>query len=392
MLGARKVATERLAYDTEPMTDAGIDLVAVIAAVLTQWKVGLVTFVAVAAAGLYYVHTLQPLYVATATFLPSQGHVEAANIASILNATGPGNLYVGLMRSRSVEDDVVERIRLRERYHVDSREVGRNILAGRSSFLEGPDGIITISIRDENAQAAADTANAYLAGLQDLSDKMAQAESNQSRRYLDRQLDQARAELGEAEQNLVHLQQRTGQVAPESQAATSIGNIAGLRSQITGLQVQLGVLRQSEADGNPEIERLKTQIAGLQTEERRQEAGTAATPVGAAISAVDIPTLNLEISHAQEIVTARRAAVTAMASQAGSSHIDPSFSHPVFQVIDRAIPPEFKAWPPPQQYEAAALGFAFVFALVAVLVALVLKRVLANPAHRANFRRLRQSF
>ena len=107
---------------------------------------------------------------------------------------------------------------------------------------------------------------------------------------------------------------------------------------------------------------------------------------------MDIPTLNLEISHAQEIVSTRRAAVTAMASQAGSSHIDPSFSHPVFQVIDRAIPPEFKAWPPPQQYQAAALGFAFVLSLMAVLIALVLKRVLANPAHRANFRRLRRSF
>ena len=392
MLGERKVATERLAYDTEPMTDGGIDLVAVVAAILTQWKIGLLTFVVVAAAGLAYVHTLKPQFVATATFLPSQGHVEASNIASILNTSGPGNLYLGLMRSRSVQDDVVERVHLRERYGVTSYEVGRNILASKSGFLEGPDGIVTISIRDENAQAAADMANAYLVGLQDLSDKMAQAESNQSRRYLDRQLDQSRAELSEAEQNLVRLQQRTGQVAPESQAATSIGNIAGLRSQITSLQVQLAVLRQSEADGNPEIERLKSQIAQVQAEERKQEAGTAATPVGAAVSAVDIPTLNLEISHAQEIVASRRAAVTAMASQAGSSHIDPSFSHPVFQVIDRAIPPEFKAWPPPQQYEAAALGFAFVLALVAVLIALVLKRILANPEHRANFRRLRHSF
>lgn len=392
MLGGRKVATERLAYDTEPMTDEGIDLVAVIAAILTQWKIGLITFVLVAAAGLAYVRTLKPQFVATASFLPSQGHVEAANIASILNASGPGNLYLGLMRSRSVEDDVVERVHLRERYHVDSYEVGRNILASKSSFLDGPDGIITITIRDENAQAAADMANAYLVGLQDMSDKMAQAESKQSRRYLDRQLDQSRGELGEAEQNLLRLQEKTGQVAPESQAAQSIGIIAGLRSQLDGLQVQLAVQRQSEADGNPDIERLKLQIGQLQAQERRQEAGTAATPVGAAISAVDIPILNLQISHAQEIVTARRAAVTAMAAQAGSSHIDPSFSHPVFQIIDRAIPPESKAWPPPQQYQAAALGFAFVLALVAVLIALVLKRVWANPEHRANFRRLRHSF
>ena len=392
MFKESKLERERLPYDTEPLRDDGIDLVALVAALLTEWKVGLVTFLVVAAAGLAYVHTLKPKYVATATFLPYQGHVEAANIASILNASGPGNLYVGLMRSRSVADDVVAQTHLLQRYNVGSHEIGRAILSTKSTFVEGPDGIITIAIRDEDSQSAADIANAYLIGLQDLSDKMAQAESKQSRRYLDRQLEQQRADLNEAEQNLLQLQERTGQVAPEAQAANSIGNIAGLRGQITGLQVQLAVARQSEAEGNPDVVRLRSQLGQLEAEERKQEEGRASTPIGAAVSAANIPALNLEISHAQEIVTTRRAAVTAMAAQAGSSHVDPSFSHPVFQVIDRAIAPEFKSWPPPMQYEAAAVVFGLVMALAAVLITLVGKRILANPEHRASLHRLRRSF
>ncbi len=392
MLRSGKAATEGLPYDTEPMTDEGIDLVALVAAVVAEWKVALITFVLLAAAGLAYVSTLKPLYVATATFLPSEGHAEAANIASILNATGPGNLYVGLMRSRSVQDDVVARVHLLGRYGTPSQEVGRQILGGKSFFAEGSDGIITISIRDEDSQFAAKIANAYLLGLQDLSDKMAQTQSNQSRGFLERQLETQRARLNEAEQNLLSLQERTGQVAPEAQASASIGNIAGFRSQITGLQVQLAVLRQSEAEGNPEVQRLESQIAQLQAEERRQEAGHAATPVGAAVAANKIPTLNLEISHAQEIVTSRRAAVTAMAAQAGSARVDPLFSHPVFQVIDSAIPPETKAWPPPGQYYIAALGFAGIMALVVVLLVLVAKRILRNPEHRASLGRLRRAF
>lgn len=392
MLRNTDVVSEGLPYDTEPLRDEGIDLVALAAAILTEWKVGLLTFLVLAAAGLAYVHTLKPKFVATATFLPSQGHVEAANIASILNASGPANLYLGLMRSRGVQDDVVQQVYLMKRYGVGSKEIGRAILAGKSSFSEGPDGIITISIRDENAQAAADIANAYLTGLQDMSDRMAKASSNQSRHYLDSQLEQGREQLNEAEQNLLRLQERTGQVAPETQAATSIGNIAGLRSQITGLEVQLAVLRQSEADGNPEIERVRSQIAQLQAEERKQEASSASTPVGAPIAAKNIPALNLELSHAQTLVTTRRAAVTAMAEQAASSHVDPSFSHPVFQVIDRAVPPEFKSWPPPLQFEAAAVGFGAVMALVAVLLVLVGKRIMNNPVHRASLHRLRRAF
>ena len=392
MLRESELQSERLPYDTEPLRGDGIDLVALVAALLTEWKVGVITFVVVAAAGLAYVHTLKPKYVATATFLPSQGHVEAANIASILNASGPGNLYLGLMRSRSVLDDVVDHTRLMQRYSVGSREVARGILAQKASFVEGPDGIITISIRDENSQAAAQIANAYLVGLQDLSDNMAQAESRQSRRYLDRQLESQRADLNDAEQDLLRLQKRTGEVAPDAQAANSIGNIAGLRGQINGLEVQLAVARQSEAEGNPDVVRLRSQLAQTEAEERKQEEGSAATPVGAAVSAVNIPELNLEISHAQEIVTTKRAAVTAMAVQAGSSHIDPSFSHPVFQIVDRAIPPEFKSWPPPMQFEAAAIVFGLVMALVAILITLVAKRILANPEHRASLHRLRRSF
>ena len=221
---------------------------------------------------------------------------------------------------------------------------------------------------------------------------MAQAQANQSRKFFDRQLQEQRSQLGEAEQALVKLQERTGQVAPEAQASTSIGNIAGLRSQITGLQVQLAVLKQSEAEGNPDVQRLRSQIVELQAEERKQEAGKAPTPIGAAVSAADIPTLNLEISHAQETVSSRRAAVNAMGSQFGSARMDAQFSHPVFQVIDRAVPPEFKAWPPQQQYNTAALGFAVIMALAAVLGVLVARRVLSNPEHRASLHRLRRAF
>ncbi len=392
MIGRGKATAEQLPYDTEPLTDGGIDLVALVAAIVAEWKVALLTFLLVAAAGLAYVRTLVPLYVASATFLPSEGHAEAANIASILNASGPGNLYVGLMRSRSVQDDVVDRVHLLARYSLTSREIGRAILAGKTFISEGPDGIITIAIRDDDAQAAAKIANAYLLGLQDLSDKMAQAQSNQSRGFLEKQLDTQRSLLNAAEQNLLDLQERTGQVAPEAQASTAIGNIAGFRSQITGLEVQLGVLRQSEAEGNPDVQRLETQLAQLQAQERKQEAGSASTPIGAAVAAKNIPTLNLELSHAQEIVASRRAAVAAMAAQAGSARVDPQFSHPVFQIIDSAIPPETKAWPPPGQYRTAALGFAAIMSLVMVLVVLVLKRILRNPEHRATLRRLRRAF
>src|SRR5579875_3500195 len=108
-------------HRTEPDSgERGIDLVAVVVALLSEWKLGLITFVLVAAAGLLYVSTLKPQYVASATFLPKGGNTEVASLTSIFQASGPGNLYIGLLRSRSVLDDVIQRCDLMKYYKTDS--------------------------------------------------------------------------------------------------------------------------------------------------------------------------------------------------------------------------------------------------------------------------------
>ena len=382
---------ERLPYDTEPLSDGGIDLVSVFVAILAEWRIALVTFIVVAACGLAYVRSLKPQYVATSTFLP-EGHTEADSLASLFAARGSGNLYIGLLRSRSVQNDVIDHAHLMQLFGTKSYEVARAILNGKSAFSQGADTIATISIRDENAENAALIADAYLTGLQDLSDKMAQSQANQSRRFFDRQLQEQREQLRQAELDLVKLQERTGEVAIGSQAAAGIGNIAGYRAQINGLQVQLGVLRQSETDNNPDVQRLRSQIAGLEAEEREQETGKAATPVGAPISAVRIPSVNLELSHAEADVADKRAAVTALSGQFSSARMQSDLSHPAFEIIDRAVVPEFRVWPPRDQYDTVALSFAAAMALLAVVIRLVAGRILANPTHRASLHRLRRAF
>ena len=382
---------ERLPYDTEPIPEQGIDLVSVFVALLSEWRIGLIAFIVAAAAGLGYVYSLKPQYVATATFLPSQ-HTATPTLNSLIAPTAPGNLYIGLMRSRSVQDDVINQEHLLDLFHTRSYEAARYYLGLKSFFSEGADSIITIAIRDENAQNAARIANAYLNGLQDLNDKMSRAQANISRKYVDRELLAQEEDLDKAEQDLVDLQEKTGEVQSEAQASIGINNIAGYRSQIAGLQVQLAVLKKSETDENPEVQRVRSQIAQLQAEEREQEAGKATTPVGAPTTAYRIPSMAVKLNHAQTKVADRRALVNSLSTQLGAARIDSGLSHPVFQVIDRAIPPEGRAWPPRQTYQVAALGFALFVAFFAVLIKLIARRILSNPEHRASLGRLRGAF
>lgn len=386
------VMTERLPYDTEPVAEEGVDLVAVFAAFVAEWRLALILFVVVAAASLAYVFHLRPEYVATATFLPSGTHTQADALSSIFSPRGPGNLYIGLLSSRSVEDDIIDHENLLALFGTKSHEQARAILAGKSSFSEGGDSIVTIAVRDKNAQNAAMMANAYLRGLQDLNDKMAQAQAAQTRRFFNQQLEEERTELNQAEDAYARLQERTGEVAPGAQASIGIGNIAGIRSQIDSLNVQLASMLQSETDQNPEVQRVRSQIAQLKQQERIQEGGGTTTPAGAAPPASKIPAVTVELNRAQRAVGERTALVNSLTNQFENARLDEDFSHPAFQVIDLAFAPETRAWPPRKNYVAAALGFAVILAMFGVVMKLIGMRVLQNPAHRANIHRLRRAF
>lgn len=384
---------EQLPYDTEPVPEEGIDLVAMLAALVAEWRLWLITFVVVAVASLAYVYSLKPQYVATATFLPSSpGRTETDALASLFSARAPGNLYIGLLGSRSVQDDTIDRAHLLDLFGTHSYEQARAILAGKSSFSEGADSIITIAVRDSNAQNAANIANSYLQGLQDLSDKMAQAQATQTRRFYDQQLEEQRAQLNQAEDAYARLQERTGEVAPGAQASIGISNIAGLRSEINNLQVQLAALRQSETEQNPEVQRVKSQIAQLEAEERAQEAGGGATPTGAPPPAAKIPAVTVELNRAERDVASHSALVNSLNNQFENARLDEVFSHPAFQVIDKAFAPEKKAWPPRRNYVAAGVVFAAILALFVVVARLIGRRVMMNPTHRAAIDRLRQAF
>ena len=151
-----------------PAPEQGIDLLAVFVALLSEWRIAVATFILVATLCLFYIFSLKPQYVAKASFLPQEGRAESANLAAIFSNRGPGALYIGLLQSQTVQNDVIARGNLMTLFHTNSMEATRDQLAGISSFSEGADGIVTVSVRDGNAQDAARIANSYLAALGNL--------------------------------------------------------------------------------------------------------------------------------------------------------------------------------------------------------------------------------
>lgn len=374
----------------EPAED-GIDLIKVAAAYISQWRLFALCFILLTVASIFYIFSLKSQYVATATFLPQASTNQGDPYSSIFSPRSPGEVFVGLLRSRSVQDDVVDRAHLLSLLHTTSYETARGAVAGKATFSVGGDGIVEISIRDGDAQQAAILANDYLDALQHLNDSMAQQQNHEMQTFFQSQLDQEKADLDKAETNLEATQKKTGLIQPETQTQIGLNAIAGVRSQITTLQVQLASLLQSETDANPNVQRLRSEIAQLQAQERTLESGSASSPVGAAPPAGQLPQNNLDFTRAQREVQYHNQLVNSLSAQYGSAHLDEHLSRPAFQVIDRAVVPEHKSWPPRKNFVIVAVIFAFVVSLIVVTFRLLVLRVLSDPANRASLAELRQA-
>jgi capsular polysaccharide biosynthesis protein len=113
--------------------------------------------------------SISPTYTAVVRVLPPQ-HQQSTSamlaaqlgaLAGLVGAGGglknPGDLYVGLLKSRTVLDAMIQRFNLKEYYKATLTEDARRTLEGATKATLGiKDGIITIEVDDHDPKRAAE--------------------------------------------------------------------------------------------------------------------------------------------------------------------------------------------------------------------------------------------
>jgi tyrosine-protein kinase Etk/Wzc len=381
---------ELLPHADEPLRDEGIDLFALTVALLLEWRTAAVTAVIVSLVCILYIASLKSEYVATASFLP-QEDASMVSRAPTLYGHDPGGLYIGLLASRSVQDALIDDPQLATVFQGQTREASRGRLALKSKFFEGTDEIVTINVHDRNPQNAAKIANGYLDALQAVNDKMSLIQTAQARNFYEQQLVSEKEELAQAEDRLEKTQKVTGLVAPDAQMQIGLSAIANTRAQINALEAQLAGILQSETEENPQVLRIRSQIAQLHAQETTLEKG-ASSPVGAAQPTGQLPENNLDYLRAQREVKYHETLVTSLASQFESARLSADFARSTFRIIDCAIVPTHTGWPPRVAFILAAIVFGVFMGLVVIVLKLLFRRVIKDPRHRASLVALRGVF
>ncbi len=295
-------------------------------------------------------------YKATAVIMPPQKEQSAATamlgqLGPLAAAAGadmgiksPGDLYVGLLESRTIADHLIEEFGLRAVYHTRTSIETRSKLKSRCQFRTGArDPLIRVEVEDTNPARAAGLANAFTSELNALNKGLSVTDAGKRRAFLEKQLEQEKTALSEAEEAMKKQQAQSGLIQPDAQTAVAIGSVAQLRAQITAGEVAMERLKMGVTSENPELVRSEAEVQALRAQLRRLESGSSSSGTLPAASA--LPNSNLEYVRRLRDLKYHELLFELLSKQYEAARLDESKAAPDLQVIDLAVPPDQRSGP-----------------------------------------------
>lgn len=341
-----------------------VDFLDVSLVLARSWRTILIVTIALAIAGGAISFLLPKTYTATAIIIPPQQQqsVASAMIGELGSLAGlasgsssgggaslfknPGELYVGVLKSRTIADKLIDQFHLKSIYHAKTMTDARTKLKGDTKFEAAKDGLILINVTDHDPGRASDIANGYVDELYHLNSNLAITEAAQRRVFFDQELVNEKAALNQAEDDLENIQRKTGVIVLSGQTQEMIVSIAQLRAGIASREVQIQSLKSMYTDQNPDIIRAQREIDSMRDELAKLENNRSKLPPGdIQVPSGQMPEAALEYERGLREVRYHQALFELLSKQYEAARIDEAKSAPLIQVIDRAVPPDKKSGP-----------------------------------------------
>lgn len=295
-------------------------------------------------------------YTATVQILPPQSQSGASAVLGQLGALSgmaggalglknPADVYLGMLSSRTLQDRLIERFKLKEIYGAKTATDTRKELAADSKLTTSKTGLIVIEYENKNPKFSAELTNGYVEELQKMTQIFAVTEASQRRLFFEKQLQQAKKSLSDAEVALKQSQEKTGLIQLDGQAESIIRFAAEIKAQIAAKEVQLGAMRTFATSENPNYKKMENELSGLRNQLVKIETGMNRGKGDISISTSNVPEAGLEYVRRVRDVKYAEAIFEMLAKQFELAKIDEAKEGAVLQVMDYAVVPDKKSSP-----------------------------------------------
>jgi uncharacterized protein involved in exopolysaccharide biosynthesis len=310
------------------------------------------------------------IYQSTATIItPREGPaggvlaaLGAAGIAqqlpslSLPSLTPNRDVLVSILKSRTIAEKTVERLKLQEYYRAEHLQGAIGALQKATDISISREGVISVKVEDGDREMAAAIANAYTETLDHLIGQYGTGSASSQRRFIAEQLEKASKGLVLAEENLRRFQEKNRAVSISDQSRGAIEAAARLKGEIMASEVQLQVMRNFATESNPDVVRLRRRIGELKQQLAQAQYGAGMELPAVAgnsghpqkeifIPASRVPEVGLDLARLTRDLKVQETIYTLLTQQLEQTKIAEAQDIPIVQVLDRAVPALFRSKP-----------------------------------------------
>lgn len=271
-------------------------------------------------------------------------------LASVAGASlgikNPSEMYVSLFHSRTLEDSVIQRFGLVGRYHAKRQSQARTAFEAHSTVALGAkDGLIRITVTDQDPKDAAEIANGYVDEYKKLSANLAITEASQRRNFFQQQLLEAKGNLTNAEEAMKSTEKSTGVLQIDSQSRSLIESAANLRAQVVAKEVQIQALSSYATGDNPDMIVAQQQLAALKAQLAKLAGSQESSDAELLVPKGRVPEAAMEYLRRLRDVRYYETISELISKQLEMAKLDEARQGAVLQVVDPAVPPDTRSFP-----------------------------------------------
>jgi len=277
-----------------------------------------------------------------------------AMAGDLLGGSSTGALFLGILRSRTLEDRLVERFQLKKVYGVQLEEDARTRLSNNTGISEDhKSGIISLSVVDHDPARARAIAEAYAEELERLVSELSTSSAHRERVFLEDRLKVVKLELDQASGEFSRFASQNTAINIPEQGKAMVEAAALLQGHLIAAESELKGLEEIYTANNVRVRSVEARVSELRHQLEKLDGDSDPASPGASPgersaypTIRQLPLLGVTYADLLRRTKIQEAVYETLTQQYELAKVQEAKETPSVKVLDAASLPERKVFPP----------------------------------------------
>jgi uncharacterized protein involved in exopolysaccharide biosynthesis len=311
------------------------------------------------------------------------------SLGGLMNARTPGSTSIGILSSRTAQDDIINRFDLLRVYncklYLDAR---KKLVASTELDEDKKTGLITITVTDKDKNRAHDMAAAYIEELDKLVNRSSTSSARREREFLEQRLKAIKEDLDASSHQLSQFSSQNATMDIQKQGQATVEAAGKVQGELISAESELSGLKAQYSDDNVRVREVRGRIAELQSQLRKMSGlgedvdGTTLKADQLFPSVRKLPLLGFTYYDLTRKVTMEETIYETLTKQYELAKVQEAKEIPPIKVLDEPDLPEKKSFPHRGQIAMIAALMLIVWGTSWVVVGELWKRT--SDSHPAK--------